>query len=99
MLRCVSGARPYGGYANVEDRQQPTPKAYGPVRAIFTKNPESRSRALGLNKRIPGIRYKSLAAILGKSIVFHSIDLPSRKCVRAESRIGRNLFWPLGRLV
>ncbi|WP_445247059.1 hypothetical protein [Microcoleus sp. OTE_8_concoct_300] len=29
LLRCVSGAL-------VEDRQQPTPKAYGPVRAIFT---------------------------------------------------------------
>ncbi|MEG4312134.1 MULTISPECIES: hypothetical protein [unclassified Microcoleus] len=41
-----------------EERPQPTPKAYGPVRAIFTKNPESRSPALGLNKRIPGIRYK-----------------------------------------
>ncbi|MEG4849496.1 hypothetical protein QUB10_01140 [Microcoleus sp. B5-D4] len=68
----------------VEDRQQPTPKAYGPVRAIFTKNPESRSRALALNKRIPGIRYKSLAPILGKSIIFHSIDLASRKDLRTE---------------
>ncbi|WP_445175949.1 hypothetical protein [Microcoleus sp.] len=29
LLRCISGAL-------VEDRQQPTPKAYGPVRAIFT---------------------------------------------------------------
>jgi hypothetical protein len=34
--------------ALVEDRQQPTAKAYGPVRAISTKNPESRSAALGL---------------------------------------------------
>ncbi|MEG4294429.1 hypothetical protein Q5692_09345 [Microcoleus sp. C2C3] len=51
LLRCVSGAL-------VEDRQQPTPKAYGPVRAISLKNPESRSPVLGVNKRIPGIRYK-----------------------------------------
>ncbi|MEG4631157.1 hypothetical protein QUB56_16375 [Microcoleus sp. AR_TQ3_B6] len=41
LLRSVSGAL-------VEDRQQPTPKAYGPVRAISIKNPESRSPALGL---------------------------------------------------
>ncbi|MBD0341008.1 MAG: hypothetical protein ICV61_08985 [Microcoleus sp. Co-bin12] len=40
------------------ERQQLTPKAYGPVRAISIKNPESRSRWLGLNKRMPGIRYK-----------------------------------------
>ncbi|MEG3928707.1 MULTISPECIES: hypothetical protein [unclassified Microcoleus] len=29
LLRCVSGTL-------LEDRQQPTPKAYGPVRALFT---------------------------------------------------------------
>lgn len=88
FLRCVSGAL-------VEDRQKPTPKPYGHVSAISLKNPECRSRALGLNKRIPGIRYKSLAAILGKSIVFHSIDLSSRKGLRAEWRIGREICFGL----
>ncbi|MEG4488125.1 hypothetical protein [Microcoleus sp. D2_18a_B4] len=90
--RCVSGAP-------VEDRQEPTPKLYRHLGAIFTKNPESRSRALALNKRIPAIRYKSLAAILGKLIVFHSINLPSRKGVRAESMSLREIcFGPWGDL-
>ncbi|WP_445241521.1 hypothetical protein [Microcoleus vaginatus] len=53
----------------------------------------------GLNKPIPGIRYKSLAAILGKSIVFHSIDLASRKGLRAEWRNWREIcFGPWGDL-
>ncbi|MEG4231574.1 hypothetical protein QUA40_05585 [Microcoleus sp. Pol11C3] len=92
FLRCVSGTL-------VEDRQKPTLKPYGPVRRISINNPESRLRLLGLNKRIPGIRYKSLAAILGKSIVFHSIDLASRKGLRAEWRSSREIcFGPWGDL-
>ncbi|MEG4208493.1 hypothetical protein [Microcoleus sp. S13_B4] len=51
LLRCVSEAL-------VEDRQQPTQNPYGHVRGISINNPESRSPALGLNKRLPGIRYK-----------------------------------------
>ena len=40
-----------------------------------------------------------LAAILGKSIVFHSIDLASRKGLRAEWRISREIcFGPWGDL-